>query len=181
MIAKPDGQLYDCERSLLHSAVLRARPAIALEVGTWRGGGSTLQIVSAMLHLKAGLLVTCEINSEFYAEANAFYVQKPFCDHCQIKLMPSRETINWLLETHGPPDFVFFDGSEDAQESLDDFLILEPRLRPGAVFMMHDWLTPDSHKADLLRPYLEASSGWRIVNLLKPPHSVGLVEAIKLG
>lgn len=176
----PAGQLFDCERVMLHEAVLRKRPLMSIEIGTWRGGGSTYQIVSALQKLGCGHLYTCDINPEYVAEARSFYGQEQFIKYCTPTLMQSTEFIKSILEEFGSPDFVFFDGSECPNESLVDFKMLENWLVSGAVFMMHDWLTPESHKADLLRPYLEAHTGWRIVSVLRPPDSVGLVEAVKI-
>ena len=45
-----EGQLNALERGLLAKAILNAAnpPRVALEVGTWLGGGSTLHILRAL-------------------------------------------------------------------------------------------------------------------------------------
>lgn len=173
----PNGQLYDCERLALHNAVLRCKPMFAFEVGTWYGGGSTLQIANALRKNGRGKLVTCE------PDFNKFSVASDFYDDDDVVIVYNSRACDILSDVcllYGPPSFIFFDGSEEPQESLDDFMFLDGVVGSGTVFMMHDWITPKSHKADLLRPYLENLKSWRITNVLMPPASVGLVEAIKL-
>lgn len=180
--APPEGQLWQCERELLADAVIRRRPKLVLEVGTWKGGGSTFQIVSSLMRLGSGGLVTCEPDPAFYAEASAFYSRHPYDDYCVVMNCRSDEAIGRILAGAGKPDLFFFDGPEDPQVALDDFMRLDAVSAPGTVFMMHDWLTPDSHKADLLRPYFQSlveAGKWRVTCLLEPPHSVGLIEGVK--
>lgn len=182
----PGGQLWPSERAALYEAVVRRRPLVALEIGTWHGGGSTFQIVSALMSCGRGRLITCEQNPEACAIAHGFYGRLPYSRFCGVyncsasKLLPALVASPSLVPGGGVPDFIFFDGSEDPLESLNDFMYLDAHVRPGCVFMMHDWVTPESHKADLLRPYLEKLETWKIVSVLQPPSSVGLVEAVKL-
>ncbi len=175
----PDGQMSPEERVMLYDSVFRRKPEIAIEVGTWCGGGSTLQIVSALEHIGRGRLFTCEIDKGFFAQAHQFY-SKQYIGYCVTKNIPACELIQYMVETVGPPEFIFFDGSEVPQDALNDFVMLDRHVKSGTVFMMHDWLTPKSTKADLLKPYLNSLETWRITNLLGPPTSVGLVEAVKL-
>jgi predicted O-methyltransferase YrrM len=188
------GQLYPAERALVRAMVLARRPRIALEVGTWKGGGSTFQIASALAELGAGELHTCEpdealnaIAARQYAEADFVHVHREY----------SQTLIARLIADGDVPDFLFFDGPDDPRIALDDLRALESHLTPGTVFMMHDW---DDIKASAVRPYIEQSARWQIVSALSSarmqrvttPHpelrvrlsrrakTVGIVAAVRL-
>jgi predicted O-methyltransferase YrrM len=174
------------ERALLYRSVLEQRPTIALEVGTWKGGGSTLQITTALQDLNHGHLYTCEVDPAFYKQAVASYEASPLAKYVTFHQLPSTDLIKKLFESRLVPSFVFFDGPEDALLNLNDFKLLEERLELGACFCMHDWdlgIRPDgmqSQKAELLRPYLEQSARWQILTTLTAPVSVGMVVAKKI-
>lgn len=179
-----EGQLYPPERKLLYDAVLQAKPKIVLEIGTWKGGGSTYQIATALRENGSGKLYTCEVDRIFYEQARGVY--SDWGDIVECHHTASTDMINQLLGNGIIPDFVFNDGPEEPELNLSDFQLLEPHLRPGAVFGMHDWdleVRADgliSVKAKLLRPYLEGSPEWRIESYITKPESVGMVIATKL-
>jgi predicted O-methyltransferase YrrM len=174
-----EGQLFDVERKFLYDAVLGCLPTRALEIGTWKGGGSTFQIASA-LQLCGGILYTCELNREFYDQARASYAGHALEKHIIFHLLPSTAVINIMVGCDRVPEFVFFDGSEDPDENLNDFMLLDRHLVAGARFCAHDWDPGPSQKAVKLRPYLEQLPTWRIVRQLTAPESVGIVLAVKL-
>lgn len=171
-----NGQLMPKEREFLHQAVLEMRPMIALEVGTWKGGGSTWQILTGLEKNGMGVLHTCETEKDFFDESVKLYHEKT---RINLYYKKSSEVIESMISTNTVPDFIFFDGPEDEQTALVDFNTLNPFLKSGTVFLMHDWDAP-SIKAKLMRPYLENLSRWRILSVLTAPDSVGLVKAIKL-
>ncbi len=180
-----EGQLYPIERQLLFDTVLRAKPKVVLEIGTWKGGGSTYQIATALRQLGSGKLYTCEVDRAFFEEARGIYTNN-WENIVECHYMASTDMINYLLSNNIIPDFVFNDGPEDPELNLNDFLLIAPHLLQGAVFGMHDWDTDIrvdglvSVKAKLLRPYLENSPEWRIEAYLTRPESVGMVMATKL-
>lgn len=210
-----EGQMWPEERHFLYSAVLECDPAIALEVGTWKGGGSTFQIATALKHLsklriicnettntpdvinknemraiasiKNGILHTCEVNEDFFAEAVAGFSNSSLSKHIIFYNSPSTTIIKQLITTKQIPQFVFFDGPEDPELNLNDFKLLDNHLQVGAYFCMHDWdlgIRADglsSTKAELLRPYLEQLSTWKILRTLTAPASVGIVLAKKIA
>jgi predicted O-methyltransferase YrrM len=175
-----EGQLWPDERQLLYDTVFATRPNIALEVGTWKGGGSTYQIAMALSAVGHGTLYTCETDKQLYLEASNVHKGN---DSVKCFNIPSTQLITNLISASHIPDFVFFDGPEDPDLNLSDFRLLEPFLRPGAVFCAHDWDTGVrddglvSTKAKLLRPYLENSKDWEIQSQLTGPVSVGMVVA----
>lgn len=179
-----NGQLWSKERQFLYDAVIIARPPITLEVGTWKGGGSTWQIATALSKLGFGRLHTCETNPEFYEEAQALYLHS----NTNVNCWPRRSTelIQLLINQNEIPKFVFFDGPEDPDLNLSDFELLDKHLEVGSYFCMHDWdlgVRPDgleSTKAKLLRPHIEQSKQWNILKSLTAPDSVGIVLAQKV-
>jgi predicted O-methyltransferase YrrM len=151
------GQLYPAERALLRAMVLAKRPRTVLEVGTWKGGGSTFQIVSALTAARMGHLHTCEPNTELHAIAAQQYRG---ASNITTHNLYSHDLIDRLFAENDVPDFVFFDGPDDPQVALSDLRRLEERVAVGTVFMMHDW---DDIKASAVRPYLERSTMWHTV------------------
>lgn len=177
------GQLLPQERALLFNTVLKAKPKLVLEIGTWKGGGSTYQIASALFAIFSGVLHTCEIDPEFYTEASQIYNTDPwqnivFCHH-----ISSTELIQQMIALNTIPDFIFEDGPEEPELNMSDFLLLEPHLQKSTIFCAHDWdldVRVDggtSIKSKLIRPYIENSSKWQIKEYITKPISVGMVVA----
>ena len=181
-----EGQMWSAERRLLYDTIFEARPSVSLEIGTWKGGGSTYQIATALSDLQHGVLYTCEINTPFYLEAAKIYSESRWQGIVKCYNISSTQLINQLIRNNQIPDFIFCDGPEDPDLNLSDFLLLEPYLRSGAVFCVHDWNMDVreggviSIKAKLLRPYIENSASWKIQTCLTMPESVGMAVAIKI-
>ena len=177
------GQLLPQERSLLFDTVLKAQPKLVLEIGTWKGGGSTYQIASALFSTFSGVLHTCEVDPEFFAEAAEIYNTDKWRNIVFCHNIPSTQLINQLIANNTIPDFIFEDGPEDPALNIADLLLLEPHLKKGTIFAAHDWdldLRVDggiSIKSQLIRPYIENSPKWRIVEYITKPISVGMVVA----
>lgn len=176
-----DGQMSQTERRALHDAVREARPRRAFEVGTWRGGGSTLQIATALHEAGYGTLYTSETDSRLHHEARTAYARHyPYLlERIQFLLGASTDVFPPLLiESHGSADFVFLDGAEDADQSWRELQMFEPHVPSGAVLCMHDWYT---EKARLVKPYIESSPLWRIEYVLAGnDSSVGFVKAVRV-
>src|SRR5262245_36850093 len=73
---RDSGQLWLDDRRLLWSTVRELKPAIAIETGTWRGGGSTFFIASAMHANGGGMLFSVENDPEMFAAAREAYRTK---------------------------------------------------------------------------------------------------------
>lgn len=180
-----NGQLLEYERAFLFWTIIAVKPASVLEIGTWKGGGSTYQIASALKMNRSGHLYTCEKDSDLYNEAVLAYLANPLKTCISFFNMESGEFLRQMSK-HVRPDFVFFDGGEDPQEALDDFQYIEQYMFPGAMFMAHDWDLGErmdggvSHKNDLLRPYIENAPQWKIKKVITKPYSVGMVLAEKV-
>jgi predicted O-methyltransferase YrrM len=176
------GQLFDAERALVHDVVLTHKPLLSLEIGTWKGGGSTYSIYTALKKNGSGHLHTCELDSQNYLEASALYA-----DNHEVTVYHCKgiELLTKLKANEAKIDLALFDGSEDPTENLEDFKVFDSLVGPGAVFLAHDWdldVRVDggkSTKSVLLRPYLESLSYWEVRTVLTAPVSVGLVYAVK--
>lgn len=176
------GQLLDDERAFLYWVVCTVQPQYALEIGTWKGGGSTFQIASAIKCNGFGHLHTCEQNTEIYNQAVVSYLNHKLRKFISFYNMSSSEFLDRICRML-IPDFAFFDGGEDPQLTLDDFITMDSFMLPGAIFMAHDWDIGEglSRKNELLRPHLESNKNWRIIQTLTKPHSVGMVYAQKIN
>lgn len=170
------GQLWYAERKLLYETVREYRPELCFEIGTWRGGGSTLFISQALHDNGGGVLHTVEISKEFHDEAVANYrtYLPHLLPHVAFHLGDYATSYRQILEEKKGLDFLILDGAEDGQETLDQYNFFLPYITSGTVFMVHDWFT---EKTRLLRPLLENAREWNIMKLLVPPVSVGLVLA----
>ena len=175
-MSEPDGQLWPKEREFLYNAVREAKPQLVLEIGTWKGGGSTLSIARALQDNGGGELWTCDADAAMTETAREVHLGRPFV-HCLN--MRSGEMIADMIRRKRIPDFLFFDGPEDEDTALWDFWAVETNVKQGTVFMMHDFDHP-SIKAAKIRPYLEGSMLWKITGQLTTPDSVGLVKAVRV-
>jgi predicted O-methyltransferase YrrM len=160
------GEMLPIERLRLFQWMMEYRPQTVLEVGTGVGG-STFYISEA-LKRNGGTLHTCDPE------------RRPpdrFLDRFRGQLvyhaLRSTELIDRLIEQSKIPDFLFFDGPEIPSLALEDLRRLEPHLKAGCLFAMHDWeqiggANPRivSIKAASVRPYIESSSQWEKIDLL---------------
>jgi predicted O-methyltransferase YrrM len=173
------GQLYRAERRALHDALLQRAPSIAFEIGTFNGGGSTFCLAMAFARLGRGRLVTLELDPDLHRQAVDLYeTQLPeLRPYVEFVLGGDPELFVPRLEQAGAAEFVFLDGAEDAEQSLDQFRFFEEWLRQGSVIAVHDWHT---EKMRLLRREVTASGGWETLTEVNPPDGQGLMIK-KLG
>src|SRR4051812_48058686 len=129
------GQLFPAERQLLHDAVIARKPELALEIGTWRGAGSTLAICRALEKNKRGHLHTCEIDQGHHNLAKEVYekVCPWLSSYVTLHLSDSRSMLDFLFARNLVPELTFLDGSENPDETRDDTLRLEEKMAAGGV------------------------------------------------
>jgi predicted O-methyltransferase YrrM len=156
------GQLNATERRLITEAILGAakKPNIALEVGTWLGGGSTLHILRALEQNCAGHLWGIEADRSIYehmlaniraADPEAAQRFTPIFGFSQDVLKQwKKEQPDDLLV-----DFVFLDGGNNPREQIEEFELLDPVIPVGGQLMSHDakmrkgrWLVPFISRLD---------------------------------
>lgn len=182
-----EGQLWPNERLLLHKVVSDLKPKIALEIGTWKGGGSTFQIASALQEIGGGILTTCEPDVEMYSIAFDLYTNI-LSNRLPVRLKNeySHNVISEMIRCNEIPDFVLMDGPEDPNVCLNDLKSLEDLMITGAIVAFHDWdlgVRADgliSTKSALVRPYIEQSTKWKLEHRLTAPESVGFAVYKKL-
>jgi predicted O-methyltransferase YrrM len=172
------GQLWYAERKLLYETIRANRPIHCFEIGTWRGGGSTLFISQALSENGTGKLHTIEIDREFYENAVSNYKSHlpSLLNYVEFHFGDFKTVYSDLFEKLVKVDFLILDGAEDGQQTLDQYSFFLPYLRPGTILMVHDWFT---EKTQLLKPILENSKDWEIRKVLTPPLSVGFMLAVR--
>lgn len=159
-----EGQLNDRERAFITNAILNApaKPRVALEVGTWLGGGSTLHILRALQANGTGHLWGVEASKEIYEKmiANIRRGAPEAADRFTPLFGFSNEVLPpWLesLPAGGEIDFVFLDGGDNPGEQIEEFKLLAPRIRTGGILSAHD---ARMRKGKWLAPYVQLLDNW---------------------
>ena len=163
-VATMDGQLNAAERALITSTILDApvKPKIAVEVGTWLGGGSTLHILRALQKNGAGHLWGVEASKDIYEKMIASI--RAGAPEAAERFTPllgfSTEVLpRWLKELpqDAEIDFVFLDGGDNPYEQIEEFHLLAPRVKTDGVLMAHD---AKGRKGKWLVPYVSLLDNW---------------------
>lgn len=172
------GQLWSKERKLIYDTIKTYKPSNCFEIGTWKGGGSTLFIAQALFENAKGILHTIEINKDFHDEVKDKYQTylKHLMPHIEFYLGDYREKFSEVINSIDGIDFLFLDGPEDARETLNQYEFFSPYMKKGFVLMAHDWFT---EKTKLVKPLIENKDEWKIEMILKQPYSPGFALAIK--
>ena len=147
------------ENEALYDIVMAARPEVAFEVGTRRGGGSTRFIASAMRANGRGMLYTAECDRACYDEAVALF-DGPLSGlrpHVTLHHGKSHDIFPRVLEAVPRIDLLFLDGEENSAQTMREIAMFSPKLLPGAYLVCHDW---NIHKMAELRPMVEGSREW---------------------
>jgi hypothetical protein len=158
--AVDQGQMTAVERALVRETIRQTRPLVSVELGTWRGGGSTYQIAAALAdNDDGGLLHTYEPDPECLQAALDNYRREA------PQLLPylrfHREEFLAAIARDGPQriDFALLDGSDDAEYTRDALDAVAARLAPGAFIILHDW---HEEKCRLVRDVVSTSDRWVI-------------------
>lgn len=178
------GELLPNERKHLFQWLIEKNPSIVFEIGTGSGGGSSFYILNALKQLdNNGHLYTFD---PYNSKINNLYQNTPYNYLFTYYRFRALDKMPQLLSQNIVPDFIFYDGAEDATLSLMEFQLLEQYVKCGCIFVMHDWIIGEridgniSEKSTLVRPYVEKSNKWDILNCLESQdESVGLVRIIR--
>jgi predicted O-methyltransferase YrrM len=130
------GQMHPEERKELYDTIIKSKPNICVECGTWKGGGSTFFIANALSDIGKGKLHTWEINSLFYKEAIAYFNTLP-----ELKKYVdfNFEDFHLGIEKLSKIDFAFLDGPNDPQYTLQSINMLLPKMKSQSYIVLHDW------------------------------------------
>lgn len=154
-----DGQLNNKERELIRESIssINKTKIIAIEIGTWYGGGSTLHILKEIISKGGGHLYGIEADQSIYHKmveniSNAIPdYQKYFTPVFGF----SQNILPKLLENLSEVDFAFLDGGNQPQEQIDEYKLLANKMPIGGILMAHDvklrkgkWLVPYVHCLD---------------------------------
>lgn len=157
-----DAQMSAIEREFLYNIVVNNKPNVVCEVGTWKGGGSTYIISSGLNKNNSGKLYTVEYDADFYSQAIELYNDELYYlkDRITFNFGDSREIYAKLIEskeiTH--VDFLFLDGADDAQMTVDEYNIFESCFKTNTIIAIHDFKT---NKAKLIKDTLIEANGWK--------------------
>jgi predicted O-methyltransferase YrrM len=159
-----EGQLNAEERGLITGTILNAsvKPKIAVEIGTWLGGGSTLHILRALQKNGEGHLWGVEASKDIYEKmiASIRAGAPEAADRFTPLLGFSTEVLpRWLKELPADAriDFVFLDGGDNPYEQIEEFHLLAPRVKTDGVLMSHD---ARGRKGKWLVPYVSLLDNW---------------------
>ena len=173
-----EGQLWFKERKLIFDTIRKYKPSHCFEIGTWKGGGSSLFITQALYENKQGKLYTIEINKDFYEEARQNYqvYLEHLLSYIEFYLGDYNKIFSEVLCTIEKIDFLFLDGPEHAQQTLNQYEFFLPYIKKGSLLMVHDWF---ADKSRLVKPLIQNIDDWEINAVLKPPQSPGFAFAIR--
>ena len=157
-----EGQLNEAERRLITEAITGAakKPLVAIEVGTWLGGGSTLHILRALEQNGTGHLWGIEADRSIYERmlANIRAAAPTEISRFTPQFGFSQDVLKqWKKEQPADVtvDFAFLDGGNNPREQIEEFELLDPLMPVGSQLMSHDakmrkgrWLVPFISRLD---------------------------------
>ena len=157
-----EGQLNEAERRLITEAITGAakKPLVAIEVGTWLGGGSTLHILRALEQNGPGHLWGIEADRSIYERmlANIRAAAPTEISRFTPQFGFSQDVLKqWKKEQPADVtvDFAFLDGGNNPREQIEEFELLDPLMPVGSQLMSHDakmrkgrWLVPFISRLD---------------------------------
>jgi predicted O-methyltransferase YrrM len=174
-----EGQMTPEERKVLYNLVLTYKPSNIFEVGTWKGGGSTYFLSSALHELGAGKLHTVEIFPEFYNHAINLYntdlaMLRGFID---FHLGDSTEEFSKVFSNPDiKADFVLLDGKEYSYQTLVEYNFFKSKMPLGSVLAFHDWKT---EKMGIIKNLIKVGEDWKVLEYL-PEGPTGFISFEKL-
>jgi predicted O-methyltransferase YrrM len=176
-----EGQLNPEERALITNSILNAavKPRVALEVGTWLGGGSTLHTLRALEHNGVGHLYGIEADSSIY-ERMVANIRKA-APEAAARFTPvfglSEEALPKWIAQQGKNlavDFAFLDGGNNPMEQIMEFSLIDQYMPVGAQLLAHD---AKKRKGKYLIPYMQLLDNWE--TQLKDLSEYGMFYACK--
>lgn len=179
-----EGQLSEAERTLIVSSLTNSTVPVyvALEVGTWYGGGSTLHILKALEGKGMGHLWGIEADRRVFENMVENLTQRAGAELVK-RFSPlygrSTKVIPQFLSTLSAPgtiEFVFLDGGDNPLEQIEEFKLLSDRIPVGGTLLSHD---AKLRKGKWYVPYISRLSNWKVT--LHDISAEGLLVAVKIA
>jgi predicted O-methyltransferase YrrM len=173
-----ESQLHPGEKDILRGKLLAMPKPTILEIGTYKGGGSTLTFLEALKRKGFGKLIGIEADPDVFAEmkANIVSVDPGYFAFFEPISGFSQRVIPGLLTRHPHFDLAFLDGGNNPREQIEEFELLKNAIPVGGFLFSHD---ANLRKGHWLVPYLFELDNWRVT--IHQASVEGLLEAEKVG
>jgi len=173
-----ESQLNPVEKEILRRTVDAMDDPTILEIGTYKGGGSTLTFLEALKRKSSGRLIGIEAEPDVFAEmkANIASVDHGYFDFFEPISGFSQRVIPELLTKYPRFDLAFLDGGNNPREQIEEFELLKDSIPVGGFLFSHD---ANLRKGHWLVPYLCELDNWRVT--IHQASEEGLLEAEKIG
>lgn len=157
-----EGQMLPEERKALYDIIVETKPDIVFEVGTWKGGGSTFFIASALAENKKGRLFTIECDGELFRYAKALYATSLASLRPYVFFNKGESDLVYpkILSEVENVDFVFLDGKEDPEQTVKEYNMFLPHMKAGSYLACHDWKIS---KMEKLKVILSDCTKWKSI------------------
>jgi len=172
------GQLCAAEREILMRAVAQFRHPTILEVGTYKGGGSTITFLEELLRSGGGTLYGIESDAANFVEMqdNIRGANIKFLNFFKPLHGFSQQVIPQLLDEASCFDLVFLDGGNNPREQIEEFELVKDIIPIGGYLLSHD---ANLRKGRWLVPFLTELDNWRTT--IHQVSEEGLLQAEKLA
>lgn len=173
-----ESQLHPVEKEIIARRVEAMRDPNILEIGTYKGGGSTLTFLEALKRKSSGMLIGIEADADVFAEmkTNIASADPGYFDFFEPISGFSQRVIPGLLNKYPHFDLAFLDGGNNPREQLEEFELLKDAIPVGGFLFSHD---ANLRKGHWLVPYLTELDNWRVA--IHQASEEGLLEAEKIG
>jgi len=172
-----ESQLGPEEKTIVAQAVAQFAAPIILEIGTYKGGGSTLTFLEALQKTVGGKLYGVEADASVFSEMknNIRSVNPDYFEHFTPIRGFSQQVIPELLKEVRSFDIAFLDGGNNPREQIEEFTLLHDAIPVGGYLFAHD---ANLRKGRWLVPYILELDNWRVV--VHQVSEEGLLEAKKI-
>jgi predicted O-methyltransferase YrrM len=173
-----ESQLHPSEKDILRGKLLAMPKPTILEIGTYKGGGSTLTFLEALKRKGVGKLIGIEADPDVFAEmkTNIASVDPGYFTFFEAISGFSQQVLPDLLTTYPRFDLAFLDGGNNPREQIEEFELLKNAIPIGGFVFSHD---ANLRKGHWLVPYLSELDNWRVI--IHQVSEEGLLEAEKIG
>lgn len=177
-ITNIESQLHPVEKQIIGRRVDAMSDPAILEIGTYKGGGSTLTFLEALKRKNSGRLIGVEADPDMFAQmkANISSVDPGYFAFFEPISGFSQCVIPGLLTKYPRFDLAFLDGGNNPREQIEEFELLKDAIPIGGFLFSHD---ANLRKGHWLVPYLSELDNWRVT--IHQDSEEGLLEAKKLA